>query len=115
MDEEKPTKEDATSKQSKKKKNQKGEPNNHENSGKQLVVRGTSSVSVLESEDEDGFPISSPTKRKADDLTSRSSDATKNEHNGEEAQQKKGKDDFGHDKSLKRKIDAVDQDGKQER
>ncbi|CAI9092087.1 OLC1v1027237C3 [Oldenlandia corymbosa var. corymbosa] len=108
LDDEKPTKDEFASKQSKKKKIQKDEPKNSENSGKQLIVRGTSGVPVLESEDEDGFPVSSPSKRKAQDLTSRSSDSARDEH-PEKGQKKKGKDDSGL--SLKRKIDVVDQDG----
>ncbi|KAL3524187.1 hypothetical protein ACH5RR_017021 [Cinchona calisaya] len=107
--------EDAKSRQTKKK-NKKRESNNNESSGKQLVVRGTSVIPELESEDEDGFPISSPAKRKTDDLTSRvTADGTGDENTGKEAQQKKGKDYFGPSRNLKRKIDNVGQDGEQSR
>lgn len=116
MDDEKTAKEEAASRKTKKKKNQKGESNKNESSGKQLVVRGTSGVPILESEDEDGFPISSPSKRKVDDLTSRvSADETRDESTGNETRQKKSKDDFGPYGNLKRKIDVVGQDGEKSR
>ena len=116
MDDKKPTKEVAISKQTKKKGNHEGESDKKENSGKELVVRGTSVTPILESEDEDGFPISSPVKRKKDDLITRvTANETQDDNAGDEAIQKKGKDDFAPNRSLKRKTDVVGQDDEHSR
>ncbi|XP_027161376.1 peptidyl-prolyl cis-trans isomerase FKBP53-like isoform X1 [Coffea eugenioides] len=116
VDDKKPTKEVAISKQTKKKGNHEGESDKKENSGKELVVRGTSVTPILESEDEDGFPISSPGKRKKDDLITRvTANETQDDNAGEEAIQKKGKDDFAPNRSLKRKADVVGQDDEHSR
>jgi len=71
-----------------------------------VVVRGDNKL-VLESEDEDGFPISTSDKAK--------SESQKAETKGEQAHKKTGKSnkkakDVDESASLKRKVQAVDED-----
>lgn len=91
VDEEKPANENAVSKRSKKKNERNGSSDNNDTQ-QQIVDKSGPGVQVMESEDEDGFPISSPGKNKNEKL------------------KKKAKDDPST-KSIKRKIDAILQDG----
>ncbi|KAI5670192.1 hypothetical protein M9H77_10556 [Catharanthus roseus] len=90
VDDENPNNENGISKQTKKKKSQTSKSSADNGDSQKQIVKGGSAVAVLESEDEDGFPISSP---------------------GDEQDKNKDKNDVVHEKSLKRKIAAVDQDG----
>ncbi|KAM7504659.1 hypothetical protein LguiB_003563 [Lonicera macranthoides] len=91
IDEETPANENAVSKRSKKKNERNGYSDNND-SQQQIVVKSDPVIQVMESEDEDGFPISSPGKSKNEKL------------------KKKTKDDPST-KIMKRKIDAILQDG----
>lgn len=73
-----------------------------------VVIRGDNKF-VLESEDEDGFPISTSDKAKSE------SQKAETETKGEQAQKKTGKSkkkakDVDESASLKRKVQAVDED-----
>ncbi|XP_071711186.1 peptidyl-prolyl cis-trans isomerase FKBP53-like [Rutidosis leptorrhynchoides] len=94
--------EKAVSQQSKKKNKQVSD--NDEGSQKQIVLKSSDSVPVLESEDEDGFPISSADKDK-DNVQSDKQGSEKSTEKGEKGQTKRkiGVDDS--EKSTKRKKD----------
>ncbi|KAG8381466.1 hypothetical protein BUALT_Bualt06G0124800 [Buddleja alternifolia] len=109
VDDEKPTNENGGSKRAKKKKNQSSTSEDKENSNGQIVVKAGSGVPILESEDEDGFPISARDKPDKSN-TGAKLEETNDERIGEETQ-KKNKKDVAREKKLKRKIDAVGQDG----
>ncbi|KAL0317705.1 UNVERIFIED_CONTAM: Peptidyl-prolyl cis-trans isomerase FKBP53 [Sesamum angustifolium] len=111
VDDEKPTNENGTSKRAKKKKPQSSMSNDNENSDRQIVVKAGAGVPILESEDEDGFPL--PTHGNKSDISKSEAklEDTNNERIVEKTQKKNKKDEAAHIKSLKRKIDAVGQDG----
>uniref|UniRef100_A0A5B7BEQ9 peptidylprolyl isomerase n=1 Tax=Davidia involucrata TaxID=16924 RepID=A0A5B7BEQ9_DAVIN len=99
-----------------KKKNRLRATDDNDNSQQQIVVKSGAHVPVLESEDEDGFPISSPRKSKDDVLNTKGkAEEIKDKRIDEETKRKKAKDDPGHAKKLKRKVGAIVQDGEQER
>lgn len=104
FDDEKPADESGLSKQKKKKKHQKNDLNDNNNSEKQIVVKGSHQVPVLESEDEDGFPVSG-----------KSIDKESKESKGDDAPGKQDAIDLGCEKQSKRKIDAVSQDSEHSR
>lgn len=87
LEDEKPTDENGTSKKLKKKKNQ---SNGTEDSERQIVVKGNTDSPLLESEDEDGFPISAPCENKTKSVRSQKSDGIEDQDTGEEAGEKKG-------------------------
>lgn len=88
LEDEKPTDENGTSKKPKKKKSQ---SNGIDDSDRQIVVKGNTDSSLMESEDEDGFPISSPCENKTKSVRSKKSDGTEDEDTGEEAPNEKAK------------------------
>lgn len=96
MEDKKPADENDMSKRPKKKKNQPSE--GHENSDKQIVVKSNNSGPVLESEDEDGFPISTSPKSNPDAVTNKPKSQENEDHKTDEKVQKG-----------KRKMDAVGQ------
>ncbi|XP_031093853.1 peptidyl-prolyl cis-trans isomerase FKBP53 [Ipomoea triloba] len=96
VEDKKPADESDLSKRPKKKKNQPSK--GHENSDKQIVVKSNNSVPVLESEDEDGFPISTSPKSNSDAVTNKLKSQENEDHETDQKVQKG-----------KRKIDAVDQ------
>ncbi|XP_059629477.1 peptidyl-prolyl cis-trans isomerase FKBP53-like isoform X2 [Cornus florida] len=103
---EKPSNENGISKQPKKKHQLSASVKG--NSQRQNVVRSGTGVPVLESEDEDGFPISSPRKSNADVLNAEGKETEmEDDKEDEEPKQNKAKDDPCSLKSLKRKVDAV--------
>lgn len=96
VDEDQPANENATPAQSKK--------NKKDNSQGQIVVKKPSNVPVLESEDEDGFPISSKTKEKTSVPESKQeSEGTAGKGQNGQGKRKKGTDDS--EKSAKKKKD----------
>lgn len=112
VDDENPNNENGISKQTKKKKSQTSKSSADNGDSQKQIVKGGSAVAVLESEDEDGFPISSPGKGRNDYFVSLVDiKRTKSENTGDEQDKNKDKNDVVHEKSLKRKIAAVDQDG----
>uniref|UniRef100_A0A7C8ZPW4 peptidylprolyl isomerase n=1 Tax=Opuntia streptacantha TaxID=393608 RepID=A0A7C8ZPW4_OPUST len=111
VDDDKASNENGGTKQSKKKK-QLTDSENDEASQRQIVVKGNTSASVLESEDEDGFPVSSSRKSEPDSENPEADTV----RIGEERKKKKKKDDTKDDsegaKNLKRKADAHDEESK---
>ncbi|KAL3341957.1 hypothetical protein AABB24_026130 [Solanum stoloniferum] len=108
LEDEKPTDENGTSKKPKKKKNQ---SNGIDDSERQIVVKGNTDSPLMESEDEDGFPISAPSKNKTKSVRSQKSDGTKDQDTGEEAGEKKGlkkrlRDDTGKANDQQREDNA---------
>lgn len=111
MDDDKPENGDGPSKPLKKK-NQIANSKDSKNSQHQIVVRGDKGIPVLESEDEDGFPISTSDKSKSD---SQEAEAEVREEQTqkkpEKANKKKAKDgDHDHAATLKRKVEGADED-----
>ncbi|XP_028756455.1 peptidyl-prolyl cis-trans isomerase FKBP53 [Neltuma alba] len=100
VDDDKPESGDNASKKSKKKVQM---PNSKDgkNSQQQIVVRGDKGVHVLESEDEDGFPISTSLMEEAK--------GEKTHKKTEKAKKKKVKDD-DYAATLKRKVEGADKD-----
>ncbi|KAJ8552765.1 hypothetical protein K7X08_020158 [Anisodus acutangulus] len=88
LEDEMPTDENGTSKKPKKKKNQ---SNGTDDSERQIVVKGNTDSPLLESEDEDGFPISAPRESKTKSARSKKSDGVKEEENGTSKKPKKKK------------------------
>ncbi|XP_058205232.1 peptidyl-prolyl cis-trans isomerase FKBP53 isoform X3 [Rhododendron vialii] len=82
-------------------------------SERQLILKSDTGASILESEDEDGFPISSPQKNKAD-AGSIKGKAGQNKDTRTDDESKKGtKGDRACVEILKRKVDAILQVGEQ--
>lgn len=104
IDDEEPVKENDAS-QPKKKKSKSCGSDDNDNSQKQIAVKTGNESPVMESEDEDGFPIS--VKKEA------SVQNTEEKKVEEKALGKKGKDNVASMKSIKRKIDAIAEDGDQ--
>ncbi|XAR71792.1 Peptidylprolyl isomerase [Bertholletia excelsa] len=114
FDDEKPANENATSKQGKK--NQSSNSDGNINTERQIIVKGNTDGMVLESEDEDGFPVSLPDKSKADAPSiERKEEENKDKITDVKAKKKKAKDDKGGGKSLKRKVDAIVENDEQKR
>lgn len=104
IDDEKPANENGTSQRPKKKKNKLSGSDGNDNSPRQIVVKSGSGVPVMESEDEDGFPISSPDKRKSNFPNTEEKTEVKDKGIDEGAKKKKEKDDTVSSKTVKRKI-----------
>lgn len=105
VDDDKPATDNGTSKKGKKKKQLSTSANN--NSETQLVVKGSTEDQILESEDEDGFPIMSTDKNKADALSIKENmNEAMDKKSNEETKQQQQKDK-GSVRSLKRKVEAV--------
>ncbi|PIN21085.1 FKBP-type peptidyl-prolyl cis-trans isomerase [Handroanthus impetiginosus] len=110
VEDEKSPNENGMPKRAKKKKTQSSMSDDNENSNRQIVVNGGNDVSIFESEDEDGFPISAHEK-KSDSKSETKSEETNNERISEKTLKEIEKADVAHGKNLKRKIDTVGQDG----
>lgn len=100
VDEGKPSEDNGISKKAKKKKT-----GINENVNSQIVPKAGTSVSVLESEDEDGFPVHACDKKSEASL-----DKTAHESIPKKSQNKSDKADAASERNLKRKSGAVDQD-----
>ncbi|KAG6753425.1 hypothetical protein POTOM_043493 [Populus tomentosa] len=110
-EDDKPTKENGKSKRLKKKNNQSSDKEDQNNSQRQIVLKRDRGISVLESEDEDGFPISSPAKSKD---TVQEQQAELDGQTTQETKKKMASED-NDDTRKKRKVKSVDQDGQPER
>ncbi|KAK9293158.1 hypothetical protein L1049_021145 [Liquidambar formosana] len=98
-----------------KKKNQSSESEDNNNSQGQIVVKSGSGVPVLESEDEDGFPISAPHKSNPN-VQKAEVEAEEKMDQKTTKETKKSTRDGGDDaKSLKRKASGTAQDGQPDR
>ncbi|KAL2555995.1 Peptidyl-prolyl cis-trans isomerase FKBP53 [Forsythia ovata] len=113
VDDEKPVNENIVSKQAKKKKSKLNVSDDNVNSGRQLVVKSGHDVPVLESEDDDGFPVSASRSETDFSNSISKSEQIKNDNADEEAKKKKPKTEVS--KNLKRKIDAGGRDGEHAR
>ncbi|XP_044468336.1 peptidyl-prolyl cis-trans isomerase FKBP53 isoform X2 [Mangifera indica] len=109
VDDEKPTNGNDRSKRLKKK-------DQSSNSEQQIVVKNSTGISVLESEDEDGFPINSSGKSKG---TSQDSQVEVVDEMGkkssEKSEKKKAKDSSDEGTGKKRKVKSVDHDDQTEK
>lgn len=103
VDEDKPTDEKAISKRAKKKKTQ---STDNENSNRQIVPKAGTGVPVLESEDEDGFPVSANGNKTDISKSEAALEETKNKNTSEKTKKKSGKTDAAPGKNLKRKSDV---------
>ncbi|KDP22389.1 hypothetical protein JCGZ_26220 [Jatropha curcas] len=104
VDEDKPTNGDGRSKQSKKRSNQSSDREDRNNSQQQIVTRKAADTSVLESEDEDGFPIDASQKGKdAQELDGEKDKLA-------EETKRKPRDGSGDATGKKRKVESADQD-----
>ncbi|KAJ6889314.1 hypothetical protein NC652_030178 [Populus alba x Populus x berolinensis] len=114
-EDDKPTKENGKSKRLKKKNNQSSDKEDQNNSQQQIVLKRDKGISVLESEDEDGFPISSSAKSK-DTVQEQQAelDGQKDKETTQETKKKMASED-NDDTRKKRKVKSVDQDGQPER
>ncbi|KAL3647436.1 hypothetical protein CASFOL_008404 [Castilleja foliolosa] len=106
VDEEKPTNVNGLSKRAKKKKT------DNENSNRQVVAKARTVDPVIESEDDDGFPISANQKNSDISKDEKKSGEAIDGIKGDKSQKKNEKGDAVHGNNLKRKIDAVCQDEK---
>lgn len=104
IDDDKPVKENDVSRPKNKKSKSRGSVDK-DNSQKEIAVKSDNEIPVMESEDEDGFPISG--KKEA------SVQNTEEKKVEEKATEKKGKDNDASLKSIKRKIHAIAEDGDQ--
>ncbi|KAG5558434.1 hypothetical protein RHGRI_008389 [Rhododendron griersonianum] len=112
LDDEKPADGNGIAKRGKKK-TQFNTSYNNGDSERQLILKSATGASILESEDEDGFPISSPQKNKAD-AASIKGKAGQNKDTRTDDESKKGaKGDRACVEILKRKVDAILQVGEQ--
>lgn len=114
VDDEKPTNGNGQFKQPKQK-IQPSESDSEDNtySQQQIVVRGDTSVPILESEDEDGFPISTRQKSKSN-IRKNEAEAEQTENRTEKTMKKK-EPNSDTTTNLKRKVDNIEADGHPER
>ncbi|WRX19393.1 FKBP-type peptidyl-prolyl cis-trans isomerase domain - like 10, partial [Theobroma cacao] len=110
VDEQKPTNGNVESKRLKKK-NKSMDSEARSNSQQQLVVKGGAGVKVLESEDEDGFPVSA--SHKSEDAIQEPQPETEKQREKITAEEDKKPTKDGSEK--KRKVKSTDEDGQQER
>ncbi|XP_077235534.1 peptidyl-prolyl cis-trans isomerase FKBP53-like [Tasmannia lanceolata] len=108
IEDEKPTNGNGTLKRLKKK-NQISDSDGDDGSQKQIVIKG--SIVVLESEDEDGFPISPMLKKHDVQNTEVEEETDKKTTKKGKRREKKTKDESDQVTSLKRKVDAIGQNG----
>ncbi|CAK7337093.1 unnamed protein product [Dovyalis caffra] len=114
-EDDKPTKENAKSKRLKKKNNQSSDREDQNNSQRQIVLKRDTCISVLESEDEDGFPISSSAKSKVTVQEPQAElNGQKDEETTRETNKKIAREDNDDATGKKRKVKSVDQDGQPE-
>lgn len=112
MDDEKPT--NGNGQLKRKKKNQSSDSENHRESQQQIIVK-SGVVPVLESEDDDGFPVSAAHKSNAN-IQKPETEAEITETKITEKTKKKTKaNDGDHSAGLKRKVESNDQDDHPER
>lgn len=104
IDDEKPANENGSSQRPKKTKNKLSGSDGNDNSQRQIVVKSGTGVPVMESEDEDGFPITSADKRKSNFPNTEEKAEVKDKGIDEGAKKKKEKDDTVSSKTVKRKI-----------
>lgn len=109
MDDDKPESGDGPSKQLKKK-NQIANSKDSKISQHQIMASGETGITLLESEDEDGFPISTADKGKSDsqkaDVEVKGEETLKKT---EKSHEKKAKDG-DHSASLKRKVESAEEE-----
>ncbi|KAF3433113.1 hypothetical protein FNV43_RR24215 [Rhamnella rubrinervis] len=97
-----------------KRKNESSGSEDNAGSRQQIVVRGDTSVPILESEDEDGFPISTQHKGKSN-LQKTEAEAEQTDNKTSEKTKMKKAPNSDTTTNLKRKIDNIEADGHLER
>ncbi|KAF9668259.1 hypothetical protein SADUNF_Sadunf15G0110400 [Salix dunnii] len=102
-------------KKKKKKKNQSSDQEDQNNSQGQIVLKRDAGISVLESEDEDGFPISSSSKKTVtvQELLAEINEQ-KEKETTQETKKKIAREDNDDTAGKKRKVKSIDQDGQPE-
>uniref|UniRef100_A0A2N9FNC3 peptidylprolyl isomerase n=1 Tax=Fagus sylvatica TaxID=28930 RepID=A0A2N9FNC3_FAGSY len=100
--------------QLKRKKKNQSDSEDHRESQQQIVVKSRSSP-VLESEDEDGFPVSNKHKSNLNVQKPEAEAEQKEKKATEKTKKMKKAKDGDHDTGLKRKVESVDQDDLPER
>ncbi|KAH8486420.1 hypothetical protein H0E87_025435 [Populus deltoides] len=116
-EDDKPKKENGKSKRIKKKKknNQPSDQEDQNNSQRQIVLKRDAGISVLESEDEDGFPISSSAKRKVTVQEPQAEiNGQKDKETTQETKKKIDREDNDDTTGKKRKVKSIDEDGQPE-
>uniref|UniRef100_A0A6N2KL49 peptidylprolyl isomerase n=1 Tax=Salix viminalis TaxID=40686 RepID=A0A6N2KL49_SALVM len=116
-EDDKPTKENGKSKRlKKKKKNLPSDKEDQNNPQQQIVLKRDKGISVLESEDEDGFPMSSSAKSK-DTVQEQQAvlDGQKDKEMIQETNKKMTNEDNENTTMKKRKAKTIHQDGQPER
>lgn len=114
LDDEKPADGNGIAKRGKKK-TQFSTSYDNGNSERQLILKSDTVASILESEDEDGFPISSPQKNKADAPSANGKAGQNKDTRIDDGSKKEAKGDRARVESLKRKVDAILDVGEQKR
>ncbi|CAO2839004.1 unnamed protein product [Amaranthus hypochondriacus] len=112
VDDEKATSENAGTKQSKKKK-QSADSNNEKKCEQQIVVKGTSGTLALESEDEDGFPVSLSRKSETNSKILEAKTTTGTTEGKKTKKKKIEVEEAESVRSLKRKVESVDKNDEQ--
>ena len=82
----------------------------NKSSGLPIVAKGD--TDLVESEDEDGFPI--PTAEKGVSVSQKAEAETKGEQARKKAEKAKKEKDVDHSASVKRKVDTADEDKPQD-
>ncbi|KAJ9139979.1 hypothetical protein P3X46_030667 [Hevea brasiliensis] len=110
VDDDKPTNGNGQPKRSKKKNNKSNDHEDQNNSQQQIVIRGATDASVLESEDEDGFPVTA--SQKSEDVVQdlQAEVAVQKEKRGKEIK-KKARDGNDDAAGKKRKVKSTEQYG----
>ncbi|KAL6541768.1 hypothetical protein OROGR_011254 [Orobanche gracilis] len=115
VDEEKPIDENGLSKRTKKRKTASSMSSGNEDSNYQIVAKAGNGIHISKSEDEDGFLISAQQIKSDISKDQTKLEETNDETIGEKTLKKSEKDDTVRGNKLKRKTDAVDEDGKSAR
>ncbi|KAF2311754.1 hypothetical protein GH714_026521 [Hevea brasiliensis] len=114
VDDDKPTNGNGQPKRSKKKNNKSNDHEDQNNSQQQIVIRGATDASVLESEDEDGFPVTA--SQKSEDVVQdlQAEVAVQKEKRGKEIKKKArdGNDDAAGKKRKVKNADEIDDNEK---
>ncbi|XP_010276477.1 PREDICTED: peptidyl-prolyl cis-trans isomerase FKBP53 [Nelumbo nucifera] len=109
LDDEKPTVANGSQKHPKKK-SQLRDSDNDDSSQRQIVVKGSTSAQFLESEDEDGFPISPRSKIKSSVNNLEAEKEKTDKKSDKESKKKKTQDDGNQVTGLKRKSSTAVED-----
>ncbi|XP_051142840.1 peptidyl-prolyl cis-trans isomerase FKBP53 isoform X2 [Andrographis paniculata] len=111
IDDGRPSNENDVSKQVERQKPQLTMPDDNETANCQIVLKAKTNDSILESEDEDGFPISVHGEKSGNSKSEARTEEIKHQEGDVGTHKNNEKGDVGGQKKLKEKIKANDQDG----